>query len=70
MNEGPKPLEPIYEDPDAALGGNFQRRFAQDKEVRAAANLAYSTELQLKVLQYKKVNTEENLAYSVVSTTS
>ena len=66
MNEAPKPLEAIYEDPDAVLGDNFQPSFAQDKEVITADNVPYSTELQ--VLQDKAVKTEDNLAYNVVST--
>ena len=68
MNEGPKALEAIYEDPDAVLDDNFQPSFSQDKEVITADNVhvPYSTELQ--VLQDKAVKTEDNLAYNVVST--
>ena len=67
-NEGPEPLEAVYEDPDAALGADFQPSFAQNKEVRTADNVAYSTQLQ--VLQDKGVKTQDNLAYGVVSTVS
>ena len=66
VNEGPKALEAIYEDPDAVLDDNFQPSFSQDKEVITADNVPYSTELQ--VLQDKAVKTEDNLAYNVVST--
>ena len=67
VNEGPETLEAVYEDPDAALGDNFQPSFAQNKQVRTAENVAYSTKLQ--VLQDKGVKIQDNLAYSVVSTT-
>ena len=53
VNEDPKPLEAIYDDPDAV---------AQDKEVTTADNAAYSTQLQ--VLQDKEVTTADNVAYS------
>ena len=62
VNEGPKPLEAVYEDPDADLSGNFQPSFAQNKEVRTADNVAYSTQVQ--VLQDKEVTTADNVAYS------
>ena len=68
VNKDPKPLEAIYEDPDAALGDNFQPSFAQNKGARTADNMAYSTQLQ--VLQDKGVKTEDNLAYGVASTVS
>ena len=55
VNEGPKPVEAIYEDPDTVLSDNFQPSFAQDKEVTTADNMAYSTQLQ--VLQDKGVKT-------------
>ena len=75
MNESPESLkvvcedpEAVYEDPDAALGANVQLSFSQDKEVRTADNVSYST--QLRVLQDKGVKTQDNLAYCVVSTAS
>ena len=67
MNDSPKPIEAVYEDPDAVLSGKFQPGFSQGKEVRLTAdNVAYSTQLQ--VLQDKGVKTQDNLAYNVVST--
>ena len=66
VNEGSKPLEAVYEDPDVALRDNFQPSFVQNQEVTTADNVAYSTQLQ--VLQDKGTKTQENLAYSVVST--
>ena len=68
VNGGLEPLEAIYEDPDAALGDNFQFSFAQSEELKTAANVAYSTQLQ--VLQDKGVKTKDNSAYGVVSTAS
>ena len=83
VNEGSKPLEGIYEDPDTV---NFQPSFAQEIEVTTADNVAYSTQLQvlpdkdvttadnvaystqLQVLQDKGVKTQDNLAYGVAST--
>ena len=68
VNEGPETIEIVYEDPDDALGHNIQPGFTQNREVRTADNVAYSTQLQ--VVQERVVQTQDNLAYGVVSTLS
>ena len=68
VNKNPEPLDPTYEDPDAALGHNLQTSFLQNMEVRTEDNVAYSTQLQ--VLENKEVHVQDNLAYSAISTIS
>ena len=66
MKDSPKPIEAVYEDPDAVISDKFQPSFSQGKEVKTADNVAYSTQLQ--VLQDKGVKTQENLACNVANT--
>ena len=65
VNEGPEPLDAIYEDLDAAVVGNFQPSALQNVEIGTADNVAYSTKLQF--LQNKEIDAQENVAYCAKS---
>ena len=65
VNEGSKPLDAIYEDPDAVLADNFQPGAVQHVEIETADNVAYFTKSQ--ALGDEEVDAQENVAYCAAS---